>query len=406
MTDQAFETRLAAVLRADAQRAVRPIDPIEIATAAAGTAAGRRPWRLPERPLLAQSLRTAFLLLLLLLAVAASLWVLANGTRRQPIVQVPPSQAPADFAAGLTGTWLADQPAGMSVGSAGGPAHLSLVVDSNGASAFVASSIDQRERLPASMSAPAGDQLRFVARAAGDPVISEGATLRGCAAQEVGLYRAIRSVDGGRLSLSVIDDPCPSRAAVLSRTFALSLGGPSRGGTGVIDAFDPLFTVAIPSGSYSVDRTIDAMTVVQPVPEFQFLAWKDPQGFVDPCDIAAGRRDIEPGADAFVAYFRQLDGFTVDSVTETRVDGHRAVRLLVHANVDATCPSGGLTEFQPKLETSDRSWFLRTGDTDSLIVVEYSSSTTLMFEVLPAPHPLESVVIESIRFLEGLPTTP
>jgi hypothetical protein len=163
--------------------------------------------------------------------------------------------------------------------------------------------------------------------------------------------------------------------------------------------------VNLPAGSYSVDRTTDSLTVVQTVPEFQFLAFKDPQGFNDPCDLKAGRYPIEQGADAIVAYFRQLRGFTVDSTNEFVVDGHRAVRLVLHGDPDASCPDGRLAEYQPKAETADWHWFLLPGDTDSLVIVELADAT-VMFEVLPAPHPLESSVIDSIRFLEQLPTTP
>ena len=94
------------------------------------------------------------------------------------------------------------------------------------------------------------------------------------------------------------------------------------------------------------------MTIHQDFPELQFLSFKDPQGFLDPCDRSRGRYDIAPGADAVVAYFRQLAGFTVDSTEELTVDGLRAVKLVVHANDDASCPDGRLWEWQPKAETS------------------------------------------------------
>ena len=163
----------------------------------------------------------------------------------------------------------------------------------------------------------------------------------------------------------------------------------------------------LPSGSYSADIGVPgAVTLTQAFPEFQFLAFKDPQGFLDPCDPGAGRYEIAPGADAVVAYFRQLKGFTVDSVTERQVDGHRAVRLDVHANLDATCPGGGLAEWQPKAAaTTDTHWFLRPGDSDSLVIVELADAT-LMFEILPAPHATEGRAIDSIRFLDRLPTSP
>ena len=91
--------------------------------------------------------------------------------------------------------------------------------------------------------------------------------------------------------------------------------------------------------------------------------------------------------------------------TELLVDGHRAVRLALHANPDTSCPDGRIAQFQPKAETGDWHRFIRPGDTHSLVIVELAGAT-LMFEVLPAPHPQELRVIDSIRFLEQLPTTP
>ena len=208
------------------------------------------------------------------------------------------------------------------------------------------------------------------------------------------------------MTLAAIGDDCPAREAVFARTWSRSLGVPGGGGgLGVVDAFEPLFTVDLPTGNYLVDRSTDAMMIHQDLPEFQFHSFKDPQGFVDPCDRSKGRFEIAPGADAIVAYFRQLAGFTVNSTEELTVDGLRAVKLVVHANDDASCPDGRLWEWVPRAETSDIAWFLRPGVTDSLYIVEHPAGT-LMFEVLPAPNPLEEQVIGTIHFLDALPTSP
>ncbi len=87
------------------------------------------------------------------------------------------------------------------------------------------------------------------------------------------------------------------------------------------------------------------------------------------------------------------------------MDGHRAVQLVVHANPDASCPSGGLAEWQPKAVTTDRHWFLRPGDTDTLVIVELADAT-VMFQILPAPVAAGDRAIDSIRFLDRLPTSP
>ena len=256
-------------------------------------------------------------------------------------------------------------------------------------------------RLPNSLRA----EFSFESRAASGPVRLGGDELSGCAIGDAAVYRFVLSPDRLGLTFTAVSDTCAARSAVLTRTWVRSLGGVSTGGLGVVDAVEQLFMVSLPTGSYSAERSPGSMTIVQAIPELQFLVVEDPQGFSDPCDVAAGRKEIAPGADAFIAYFRQLPGFTVDSATESLVDGHRAIRLLLHADIDATCPSGQLVEWQPAVDTSDHAWFLRPGDVDSLYLVELPDST-LLFEVLPPPHPDEDAMIGSIRFLDGLPAVP
>jgi hypothetical protein len=408
MTDRQFEARLAAVLRADAERAVRRFDAVAIASAAqAREPVALRGW--VPRPGW-QSTRAVLSVALLLLAVLALVWALAVGTSNRLLVvqaspslaptEAPPSATATDLARRVSGSWIADKPLDLSFGDPSGPARMTLVLDANGTSVFVKVSSSPAERLPSGSELIGPDQLRVTARAGasaggGDPT-------QPCDVGAAGTYRLDLSDDGLFLTVVRMDEACPERAAVLERTWVRTLGEPSTGGRGVLDGFDPLVTVALPPGSYTVERAVDALTVVQIVPELQFMTIKDPQGFLDPCNLAAGRREIAPGADAFVAYFRQLAGFTVDSVSELQVDGRRAVRLVDHANADASCPDGRLWEWQPKAEP-ERSWFLRPGVIDSLIVVEYSSSTTLLFEVIPAPNNLEDDIIGSLRFLETLP---
>lgn len=327
-----------------------------------------------------------------------------------PSVGPSPTTAASELGGGLApsleGTWLADAPVDLSFGDPSGPARLSWVVDTNGSATYLIASPGGPEHFSAHLTSPAANTLVVDAKTGGDAVSLAGTPLRPCEPNEQGTYQPTRSPDGLLLALVAIDDPCTSRATVLARTWVRSLGSVSSGGLGVVDAFDPLFTVEIPNGSYTADRTVpDAMTIAQGIPEFAFLAFKDPQGFLDPCDPSAGRYEIAPGAGAVVAYFRQLKGFMVNSVTERAVDGHRAVHLVVHANVDAKCPGRGLAEWQPKAARTNVNWFLRPGDTDSLVLVELADAT-LMFQVLSPLPGVEDAVINSIRFLDLLPTSP
>ena len=253
----------------------------------------------------------------------------------------------------------------------------------------------------------AADKIRFIASGdgTGPAVTVDGSRLPDCSTGDSGDYRLSESADGLLLTLTVVTEACPSRAAILGRTWTRSLRVPNGGGTGVVDGFDPPFTVTLPAGNYIVNRDQDSTTIGQEFPSFKFLSWKDPQGWNDPCDEAKGRYAIAPGADAFVAYFRQLAGFTVDATTEMKIDGYRAVRLDVHANPDASCPAGWLNEWQPETEPGDLTWYLRPGDTDNLFIVE-TPSATVMFEILPAPNARGLAVLDSIHFLDRLPTAP
>jgi hypothetical protein len=408
MSEQDFDLRLERVLRADAERAVRPFDAVQVAMEAGHTPVVRRPfeWRPAGWPVI----RLALIASLLLLAALATMWLVGSGSRRPALVEVGPSPSatgsPTTLATlkGLSGPWIADRPPTLSLGEGSGATRMLLFVDAGGGVVFVARPDDDSQLLPSFSSMEGADTVRFVSRAPTISVNSGGTTLRGCTTGEAGTYHLARSDDGLRLTLTAVDDPCPARAEVYDRTWVRSLGMPNTGGPGVVDAFDPLFTVDLPAGSYTTERSADHLTVVQAVPELQFLAWKNPQGWNDPCDLSKGRYPIEPGAAAFVDYFRQLQGFTVDSTNELVVDGHHAVRLVVHANPDVACSRPW--EFQPKAETGTQTWFLSPGVTDSLVLVELADDTTLMFEVLPAPNGLEDQVIGSIRFLDRLPSSP
>ncbi len=121
--------------------------------------------------------------------------------------------------------------------------------------------------------------------------------------------------------------------------------------------------------------------------------------------MAAGR--LRAGADAFVAYFRELDGFTVDDVSELEVDGLRAIRVALHADLDTAVrrTASSTCINRPRSAPATRTSSPAPGVTDSLIIVEHRKGT-LMFEVLPAPNDLEDQVIGSIRFLDQLPGAP
>jgi hypothetical protein len=361
MTDARFELRLERAARSIAQEAVRPVDAVEIAEAAI-RAAGRadeiaRPQLEPRRAL--------YVLAAAALVVAvAFVGTLALQRGRTDVAASPgpsqlgspsssPSASPDTTPAPVGGparspndaTWLADIPAGLAFGGPSEPTRMALNV--------VAGPI-------ASIELVGGErglfQSSFVGFGVGDVYLNsdtttgvraaetvtvDGIARRPCVQGDEGRYRTSSTRDGLTLTFTLVNDSCPARAAVLARTWTRSISVPSGGGIGVVDGFDPLFTVVMPAGTYVADGGIDSKTIHQDLPELQLVSWKDPQPFVDPCDRSKGRATIAPGPEAFVAYVRQLAGFTVDSTKEVTVDGLRAVRLVVHADADATCPGPG-----------------------------------------------------------------
>jgi hypothetical protein len=406
MSERDFDLRLQRVLNADAERAVRPFD--AVAVAEASMAAAPAPRRLEWRPAGWPVIRLVVIATLLLLAAVATLWIVAVGApHRQGIVDVVPSERPSGqpLNAELTGSWIAPAPADLRIGGSSVQDPFTLRIDA-GRELYLPNG-HARERFPAAVAAVGADELQLTTRPGpAQDVQTGGQLLAGCTAGDVGTYRVIRSADGLLLTLRVVADACPSRPAVFARTWWRYLGLPSSGGIGVVDAFEPAFAVTLPPGGYEADEVPGSIDLHQPAAEFEFNAWKDPQGFNDPCDpLGKGRRPIANAAD-FVAYFRQLPGFTVDSVADVRIDGRPATHLTLHANVDASCPAGWLVQWQPAEITGQPYWYLRPGDSDSLFLVDLADST-LMFEVLPRPEPFEAQVIASIRLLEnGLATSP
>ncbi len=419
MTDTIFEARLERAAQRYADEAVRPIDAVAIATRAMriravdeGAPRSTSRWAGARTALAA--IATLVVAIALVSFVVPQLW--SNIGRPAPSPSPSPTEFPAvtatpsvePGAVGNGGTWLADKPDNLSFETPSGPARMGFTLATPGLVVAIDITSGRSGLLRSGLGSDStGNMLVTTIDAVPETqqVVVDGTPLAACVVGDEGHYESTVTPDGMLLTLTAVSDDCPSRQAVFARTWSRSLGVPGGGGgVGVVDAFEPLFTVELPTGNYQIDRGADAMTIHQDLPEFQFLSFKNPQGFLDPCDRSKGRYDIAPGADSIVAYFQQLDGFTVDSTEELTVDGLRAVKLVVHAN-DASCPDGRLWEWQPKAETSDLAWFVHPGVTDSLYIVEHPKGT-LMFETLPAPNALEQEVIGTIHFLDALPTSP
>ncbi len=310
MTDlERFEAGFERRLRAFA--ADVPVAPID-AEAIAGRVV--KPRRIPS------DVRIALLAAALFVAFVIAALVLAGGSPKPPALVALPSTAVAGtLERDLAGTWIADVPADMVFSGEGSQQRMGLVFDpGSNQYAFLQVGGSSLERFAATTEWLGPDSVRFVTRGVSEGVEVAGSPVAGCAARDAGTYRVQRSADGLRLTLTAIDDVCAARSAVLVRTWMRSVAAPSRGGSGVVDAFDPLFTVELPDGIYTASRTTDWQVIHDQVHGDEFIAAKDPQGFLDPCDISRGRYEIPHGAQAWVDYFAQLRGFTTDSVEDLR----------------------------------------------------------------------------------------
>jgi hypothetical protein len=350
MTDlERFEAGFERRLRAFADVPVAPVDAEEIAGRSSSRAGSRRTSGSRCLPRHCSSRSSS----------RRSCW-LVDRRSRQRSSWCPPRWPAGSLEQQLAGTWIADVPADLTFRGEGSAQRMGLVIDPDSNQySFLQVGGSDLERFAATTEWPDADSVRFVTRGPRRTSRSRLA-VPGCAARDAGTYRSQRSTDGLRLTLTAIDDACAARSVVMARTWTRSMAARSRGGFGVVDAFDPLFTVELPDGIYTASRSTDWQLIHDQVHGDEFIAVKDPQGFLDPCDISRGRYEVAPGAQAWVDYFAQLHGFTTDSVTDLLVDGHAAKLLVVHIDAAESCPSGPhLSEWQPKNDTSDQHSFLR-----------------------------------------------
>jgi hypothetical protein len=310
----------------------------------------------------------------------------------------PASPAIGTLPAPMLATWVADTGPMPSLGSTSDRSR--LVFASSGGSVWLDRD-DGGVAMRSTIIQPrTNGELRIVLQKAAG----------GCPAGAEGFYRWSLSPDDLDLTLATIDDPCLTRREAYARTWTRSLTGQSTGGTGVVDAFEPAFQVTLPDGTWEATSYVDAVEIGRPDPPLVLYAFKDPQGFTEPCAQDGGRRrPVAPGVDAFASYLHSIPGFEV-SATEMTVDGHRALHLGVVQGGPAMCTGERVVEWQAKAETGTLNWILGRGDPDSLYVVELPTATILL-QVIGAtptsgPTADEQAILTSVRFLEALPASP
>jgi hypothetical protein len=261
--------------------------------------------------------------------------------------------------------------------------------------------------------------LRSTVEAPEPGVISlalEGASPN-CSKDDVGTYRWSISADGQWLTTELIEDTCTDRSDVLPGAWQRSLGVDSHGGPGIVTNFLPYLQFTLPAGTYVANGATETDTINIDSPGYSFKVWKDLDGFVDPCDIDAGRLDLDPGMDGFLAYLTGDPRFTVTSQDEFQIDGHRAVEVQYTIGDSITAPcwdldgnpadKTGVLTWNPHA-SSGGFWNAPIGGLGMVVVTEVDG-TSLVFEPVKDSGDtwvIDREVLSTVRFLDALPTPP
>ena len=207
------------------------------------------------------------------------------------------------------------------------------------------------------------------------------------------------------MELTLVDDACATRAALLGLGWIRANDRSGSGGRGIVEfGSNTLLVVTLPGGFYDTDRGLDFVSIADPKPPRTLIVVKDPAGFAVPCSAdGGGRLPIAPKAADFLAYLRALPGFSVHTTSLT-VDGRPAVRVTVPTAQTADCPSHRVIEWTAAAQPSGgRDWQLDQGDTDVLYLVEVGSDLYLLQwlggDVTPAE---EQSVIGTASWLTSL----
>jgi len=401
MTDtRDHDVELERRIRRHVERAVRPFDAGEVAMAAVETAHPSLRRSRGELTRRAMVLMIVVVLTVLLIgAVAGGWWRAEQLTPILPsVVAASPSvSASADLAIAdaLGAEWIADVDDLPEAGVAAGLQR--MVIDAGGRTLHVLIGHAEVDVLGSRLDATP-TELRITTERAG----------QGCHARDVGRYRPTTAPDRATLTMTMIEDACAARAALLSRTWWRSLDRASDGGRGVVTAFDPPFLVTLPSATFAGRTYTDAFEVGSSDPERTLFAGKDPWGLTEPCSPSGGAPlTLDPGIDPFVAYLRTLPGFTV-ATRPLQIDGHRAVHLSITTDAAIDCPGGVIIEWIAKADAPGGvTWHLSPGDPDSLYVVETPTATFLFQYLGPDVTTAdEERVLSTIRFVESLASRP
>ena len=227
--------------------------------------------------------------------------------------------------------------------------------------------------------------------------------LGGCDIGDEGRYQWERSADGMFLTLTVLEDACEARAETFGRTWVHSLGAVNDGGPGVIP-FDPWIQATLPSMRWAMSGATDGPVIHTLDNLVELTVLRNPMGFDAPCASDRVAVPIEPTAAAIAEYVGNLPGVTVTSADDT-VDGRPAVHLTIESDAGVACPVGEIMAFHPPVASEDGEYTLALGDPRSFWIVELDGDAyVLWYAGEGVTAAAEEAVIDSIRFLDALPT--
>ena len=180
----------------------------------------------------------------------------------------------------------------------------------------------------------------------------------------------------------------------------------------VAAGFEPIFSFTLPSGVWIGGGGAGVMTADSG--DATFKVWQDPDGFTDFCNDALGRKVLDRGIDPFLQFLREDSGLDVSNERETTIDGHRAVIVDIVGKPGTpppcwTNPDTGETNMILQwTQHADVGWNWATiiGGMPWPIVITEVDGHTLVFEDIKGGNTLDQSILDSIRFLDALPTSP
>jgi hypothetical protein len=300
----------------------------------------------------------------------------------------------------LWGDWIAHLDRLPGIGMVG--PRIQLSVDWQAGIDLWVQPYDGDQLLQSTSVAAAANQIRLIAKD----------SISGCRLGDEGTYLWFRSPGGLYLKLDAIEEACPARRAALERTWVHSLGAVNDGGTGVAlwafgtSADETYMLATLPSMRMAMigpENAFDIHSFDHAGPQVAFVVLKNPLGLVEPCSPTSKPQPIDPTTDAFVDYVEGLPGVSVSTAKAT-VGGRKAVHLTTTSDASVECGEE-IVAFWPDAPGADDAWGFRPGEPLSLWIVDMGADTNLIWYhgegVTPAD---EAAVIESIQFIETLPT--